>query len=56
MKRAVTGDGAADKKQVAKMITLLLGLSKTPQPDDAADALAVAFCCAKVRKGIDRGF
>src|SRR3989338_6600775 len=37
VKRAVTGDGAADKKQVAKMITLLLELSKTPQPHDTAD-------------------
>lgn len=49
VKRAVTGDGAADKKQVAKMITLLLGLTETPQPDDVTDAIAIALCAANQR-------
>lgn len=44
VKLAVTGHGRADKAQVQQMITLLLGLSKIPKPDDAADALAIALC------------
>jgi len=44
VKQAVTGHGRADKRQVQQMVTLLLGLSKIPKPDDAADALAIALC------------
>lgn len=43
VKMAVTGDGHADKAQMQKMITLLLKLEKQPSPDDAADALAIAW-------------
>jgi crossover junction endodeoxyribonuclease RuvC len=44
VKQAVTGNGRADKRQVQQMVTLLLGLSKVPKPDDVADALAIALC------------
>ncbi len=44
VKRAVTGYGNADKRQVQEMVRLLLGLESVPQPDDAADALALALC------------
>jgi len=44
IKQAVTGYGGADKAQMQEMVRLLLGLEKTPRPDDAADALAVAIC------------
>ena len=44
VKQAVTGYGAADKRQIQEMVKLLLGLDTVPQPDDAADALAVAIC------------
>ena len=44
VKLAVTGYGKADKKQVMQMTQRLLRLSKLPRPDDAADALAIAFC------------
>ncbi len=44
IKKAVTGYGGADKEQVQEMVRLLLRLSETPRPDDAADALAVAIC------------
>ena len=44
VKLAVTGYGRADKAQVQQMVTLLLGLSKVPKPDDVADALAIALC------------
>ena len=44
VKRAVVGYGRAEKHQVQRMITLLLGLDKAPSPYDASDALAVAIC------------
>jgi len=44
IKQAVTGYGNADKAQMQEMVRLLLGLTQTPRPDDAADALAVAIC------------
>jgi len=43
VKMSVTGYGKADKTQVQKMITKLLNLKKTPKPDDAADACAIAW-------------
>jgi len=46
IKQAVTSYGRADKTQVQKMVKLLLSLKEIPQPDDAADALAAAICCA----------
>ncbi len=44
IKQAVTGNGRADKRQVQEMVVRIYGLKSIPQPDDAADALAVAFC------------
>lgn len=44
IKVAIGGYGRADKLQIQKMITRLLGLKEIPQPDDAADALAIALC------------
>ncbi|GAA3382860.1 crossover junction endodeoxyribonuclease RuvC [Cryptosporangium minutisporangium] len=44
VKAAVTGSGTADKAQVGLMVTRILGLSATPKPADAADALALAIC------------
>ena len=46
VKQAVTGYGRADKNQVITMVTMLLGLSAPPKPDDTADALAIAVCHA----------
>ncbi len=42
VKKAVVGNGNADKQQVAFMVRALLGLSETP-PHDAADALAIGL-------------
>ena len=44
IKQAVAGYGGADKHQVQYMVKALLNLDEIPQPDDAADALAVAVC------------
>jgi len=46
VKAAVTGYGAADKRQVQAMIARILRLDEVPQPADAADALALALCHA----------
>lgn len=43
VKLAVTGDGAADKDGVARMVTAQLGLAEAPRPVDVTDALAVAI-------------
>ncbi len=44
VKQAVTGYGRASKEQVQSMVRVLLGLDTIPQPDDAADAVAIAIC------------
>jgi len=44
VKQAVSTYGQASKLQVQKMVKILLNLSELPEPDDAADALAVAIC------------
>jgi len=50
IKQAVACYGRADKNQVQKMVKVLLNLKEIPKPDDAADALAVAICCAHSQK------
>lgn len=44
IKAVVTGDGAANKTQMQRMVARRLGLAAPPRPADAADALAVALC------------
>lgn len=46
VKLAVTGYGKAEKQQVQYMMKLLLKLPSLPRQDDAADALAIAYCGA----------
>lgn len=46
VKQAVSAYGKASKLQVQKMVKMLLNLKSLPQPDDAADALAVAICAS----------
>ena len=63
VKKAATGNGRAPKSQVQRMIARTLGLGDLPEPADAADALAIAFCysrrawkirlgCAPARAGL----
>jgi crossover junction endodeoxyribonuclease RuvC len=47
IKQRVANYGASSKEQVQEMVRLLLGLEEAPQPNDAADALAVAICHAQ---------
>ena len=44
VKAAVTGNGRANKVQVATMVQKLLNLESIPKPVDATDALALAIC------------
>ena len=53
VKSAVTGNGRADKDQVARMVRLLLSARGDGWASDATDALALAICCAQ-RLRLDR--
>jgi crossover junction endodeoxyribonuclease RuvC len=44
VKSAISGYGRAQKQQIQEMVRILLQLSAAPQPDDAADAAAIAVC------------
>lgn len=54
VKLAVTGYGAADKGQVARMVQVMLGLAEIPTPDDAADALAIAVWTVHAERAGER--
>jgi crossover junction endodeoxyribonuclease RuvC len=47
VKCSIVGRGNASKLQVQYMVKNLLGLKSLPEPQDAADALAVALCHAR---------
>lgn len=47
IKQALTGYGRADKKQMQEMVRMILNLKEVPKPDDCADAIATALCCAQ---------
>lgn len=52
-KLAVVGTGNASKSQVQKMIQALLRLPHLPEPEDAADALALAICYShQINRGL----
>ena len=44
VKQTVVGYGNAEKHQVQEMVRVLLSLATAPEPQDSADALAVAIC------------
>src|SRR5215212_6485092 len=44
VKMAVCGNGAASKKQVQRMVGMLLELPQPPASEHTADALAIAIC------------
>ncbi len=45
IKRYLTGNGHASKRQVQGAIQAMLSLPDLPEPPDVADALAAALCC-----------
>ncbi len=50
VKQALVGYGRASKSQVQTMVAAQLKLNNIPQPDDVADALAVAICCCQTKE------
>jgi crossover junction endodeoxyribonuclease RuvC len=55
IKRYLTGNGRASKRQMQQAVMRELRLRALPEPADVADALAIALCCvgdaAKMRAG-----
>lgn len=51
VKSNITGFGRADKKQVQRNVQKIFNLDEIPTPDDAADALAIAFCTLLLEHG-----
>lgn len=45
VKKYLTGNGRATKMQMQRAIQTFLGLATIPEPDDVADAVAIALCC-----------
>lgn len=43
VKQGIAGHGMAKKPQVQRALQMLLRLAEIPKPDDAADALAIAY-------------
>lgn len=43
VKLALTGYGRADKRQMQEMVKTVFKFAEIPRPDDAADALAIAW-------------
>jgi crossover junction endodeoxyribonuclease RuvC len=59
VKATVAGYGHAGKEQVQQMVRALLRMTETPEPADAADALALALChiqIAEARERLTGGF
>jgi len=54
VKQALCGYGKASKKQIQIMVKNRLNLQQLPQPDDLADALAIAICSAQTKKNISK--
>jgi len=46
IKKSITGNGRASKQQIQRMIQTILSLPELPRPNDVADAIAAALCCA----------
>ena len=48
IKKSITGNGRASKEQVQRTVQMLLSLPCLPEPNDVADAIAAALCCANM--------
>ena len=50
IKKSLTGNGRASKEQMQRAIQSVLGLAEPPEPNDVADAAAIALCCVNKMK------
>jgi crossover junction endodeoxyribonuclease RuvC len=48
VKKSLTGNGHATKRQVQRAVRSLCGLEKLPEPPDVADAIAIAICAGRM--------
>lgn len=55
VKRHLTGNGRASKTQMQRAIMSAFSLATLPEPNDVADALAVALCCAHAMRNEETG-
>lgn len=44
IKKTISGNGAAEKKQMQRVVQITLNLAAIPEPDDVADAMAAGLC------------
>ncbi len=54
VKQTISGFGRASKHQVQEMVKRVFGLKQIPSPDDAADALALAYTFLQHERFISR--
>lgn len=47
IKKAITGNGHASKRQMQRAVMSQCGLTSVPEPPDVADAIAIALCAAR---------
>lgn len=52
IKKTITGNGHASKKQVQRMVQNILKLKFAPEPVDVSDALAMAISYCYLKKGL----
>lgn len=50
IKKAVTGNGSAKKAQLQRAIQMIFRLDEIPKPDDAADAIGIAYMTGLERR------
>ncbi len=50
IKKAITSNGQAKKLQLQRAIQMIFWLSQLPKPDDAADAIGIAYMTGLERK------
>ncbi|KPK45228.1 MAG: hypothetical protein AMJ65_00475 [Phycisphaerae bacterium SG8_4] len=56
IKKSITGNGRASKEQVQRTIQTVLNLSELPEPNDVADAIAAAMCCANSLQALGKRY
>ena len=52
MKRGISGNGTAKKEQVQNALKIIFKLDAIPKPDDAADAIAIAYLASLQKNDI----
>ena len=55
VKKSITGNGHATKRQVQQAVMTQCGLAEMPEPPDVADAIAIAWCQARRLGGVVAG-